>query len=311
VKDTRFGIVTSIPGTDWQLSELGVDWYIDYTSSAIPGKDKLIYLRLLSGDTRMSPADIASRAEAAPGSVWYLGGEPNIGHVGVGYGITPAEYVLEFDYYRAEIKGADPTALITGPSVLNWSFTCSGGCSFQSGESWMTQFIDLYRASHGGAPPAVDIWAIDSYPLTWDSVPMVNWQIVADQLSGFRGYLIEDVPEHANTPIWLTEVASHWGYSKLGFNGEGSLIVPTDLDPIDDYEWDAMEGYLVGLLDWLRENGPALKIEKWFFYRAYVNPAVQVTFDAYAGLYFFEGSGEGAALNQLGQVYRDYALGLR
>ena len=176
----------------------------------------------------------------------------------------------------------------------------------------MTEFIDLYRASHNGAPPAVDIWVIDLYPLTWDVVPMVNWQIVADQLSEFREYINSEVPEHANTPIWVTEVASHWAYSKLGFHPtQGTLIIPTDLDPIDDYQWDAMEGYVVGLLDWLRANGPSLKIEKWFFYRAHVDTVSQVAFDSYAGLYFFQDAGAGAALNQIGQVYRDYALGLR
>ena len=277
----------------------------------MPGKNKLIYLRILSGDKRLSADAITLKATAAPGSVWYLGGEPNVPHAGVGYGISPVEYVQEFDYYSSAIKSADPTARVMGPSILNWSFTCSGGCGFLSGESWMTEFIELYRASHGGSPPAVDIWAIDLFPLTWDVVPMVNWQVITAQLSEFRAYLDAQVPEHSNTPIWITEVGSHWAYSKLGFSDQGNLIVPTDLDPIDDYEWDAMEGYLVGLLDWLRANGPQLKIEKWFFYRAFIDTVQQVAFDGYAGLYFFEGRKAGDVLNQLGQVYRNYALGLR
>jgi len=313
IKDSRFGLITTHPGAAYQLSEIGVDWYIDYTSEVnnIPETNKLIYVRILSGDSRMSESEIANKAAAAPGSVWYLSGEPNVAHAGVGYGISPVEYILEFDYYLNEIKNADPTAKITSPSVLNWSFTCSGGCSFQSGEAWMTEFIDLYRASHNGAPPAIDIWAIDTYPLTWDVVPMTNWQIVADQLSEYRAFINSEVPERANSPIWVTEIASHWAYSELAFNADLNLIVPANQDPVDDYLWDAMSGYLTGILDWLRANGPSLNINKWFFYRAYVNPVVQVDFDGYAGLYFFQGPGNDDGLNQLGQIYRDYALGLR
>lgn len=151
---------------------------------------------------------------------------------------------------------------------------------------------------------------MDVYPLRWDVVPMVDWAIVKDQLVGFREYLTTDVPEHANTPIWVTEVASHWAYSELGFL-DGKLVVPSHLDPLDDYQWDAMEGYITNLVDWLRGNGPTYKIEKWFFFRAYVDTATQVASDGYGGIYFFEGAGDGAALNQLGNVYRDYSLGLR
>jgi hypothetical protein len=174
----------------------------------------------------------------------------------------------------------------------------------------MREFIDLYRASHNGAPPDVDIWAIDAYPLRWNSVPMVDWQVVAEQLSEFRAYLDAEVPEHSNKPIWVTEVASHWAYSELGFK-DGGLRVPEHFDPIDDYRWFSMAGYISNLIEWLRDNGPDLKIEKWFFYRAYVNTVSQAEFDGYAGLYFFKGPGDGAALNPLGEIYRDYAMGLR
>jgi len=311
VKDSRFGIIASSPGIDWQLSSLGVDWYIDYTSNIVPGANKLIYVRVLSGDPRMSSSDIAAKAAQAPGSVWYLGGEPNVPHAGHGFGISPVEYIQEFDYYSNEIRSADPTAKIMGPSILNWSFTCSGCGGYQSGQSWMTEFVSLYRASHGGSPPDVDMWAMDAYPLRWNAVPMVDWEIVVQQFSEFRAYLISDVPEHASTPIWITEVASHWGYSELGFDGNGNVMVPAHMDPVVDYEWDAMEGYLVNLIDWLRANGPGLKIEKWFFFRAYVDVVKQAKFDGYAGLYFFEGAEAGADLNRLGEIYREYAMGLR
>jgi hypothetical protein len=106
---------------------MGIDWYIDYSNEPgnIPGKNKLIYQRILSGDTRLTEAEIASRVARAPGSVWYLGGEPNVPHAGAGFGISPVEYIQEFDYYSTMIRAADPSAKLTGPSILNWTFTCS------------------------------------------------------------------------------------------------------------------------------------------------------------------------------------------
>lgn len=147
VKDTRFGLITSSPGTASQLNTMGVDWYIDYSNTPgnISGKNKVIYQRIWSGDTRLTETNIANIAASAPGSVWYLGGEPNVIHGG--FVISPVEYMQEFDYYSNAIRTSDPSAKIMGPSILNWSFTCTGCSGFQSGQDWMTEFIDLYRAS--------------------------------------------------------------------------------------------------------------------------------------------------------------------
>lgn len=295
-------MVTTSPGTEWQLSELNVDWYLDYSSdvSEIPeGKNKLLYIPMRAGDSRMSPADIQSRAVTYPGAVWYLGGEPNVPTARRYTRITPEEYIPEFRYYRQHIKAADPTARITGPSVLNWDFTCRGCGGYMSGEEWMRSFVDQYTAIYGVAPQ-VDIWALDSYPLTWDALPTVEWGIVGEQVENFRQYLEEEVPGHAETPIWLTEVAAHWAYAELAIK---------DWD--EEYEWDAMEGYMLNLVGWLRRNSDRLHIGKWFFYRAHVDPREHAASQSYAGIYFFESPEAGAQLNQLGRVYSEMATGGR
>jgi hypothetical protein len=155
----------------------------------------------------------------------------------------------------------------------------------------------------------VDIWAIDAYPLTWDNLPMTNWQIVADQLTGFRQYLRDEVPGHANTPIWVTEVASHWGFDGFGIE-DGKLVIPAGQSYIDNFLWDEEIAFMDGIIGWLKNNADAQNIERWFFYQDWVDIS-QSAGAGYAGIHFFESGDDGAALNQLGQVYRDHAIGQR
>ncbi len=305
----RFGVISGGPLTSYRLGQLGVDWYIDYSpdpGTAPPGTTKLPFISVKPGKARLTPSEITSFTRAAPGSTWYIGGEPNIEQQD---GISPQAYVVEFDYYATQIRAADPTAKIMGPSILNWDFTCTGCSGFQSGESWMREFVDAYIFFHDGASPPVDIWAIDVYPLTWNNLPMTNWQIVRDQLIGFREYLKDEVPGHANTPIWITEVASHWGFDGFEFE-DGKMTIPAGQSFQDDFLWAEVIGYMDGIIGWLQDNADAQNIGRWFFYRDWVDIS-QSAGAGYAGIQFFESGESGAALNQLGQVYREYATGQR
>jgi hypothetical protein len=285
---------------------LGTQWFIDYTADprdAPPGTNRVPFISVKPGRERLALDLIDLYATGAPGSSWYIGGEPNVDQQD---GISPADYVIEFDYYVERIKSADPTARIIGPSILNWDFTCSGGCGFSpSGEQWMREFIDSYALSHAGAVPPVDIWAIDTYPLTWDDLPMTNWQLVRDQMIGFRQFLEQEVPGHADTPIWVTEIASHWAYDSFEF-GPSGLVIPDG----SVYRWDAMSGYLTGIFDWLSESGSAFGIDRWFLYRGYIDIQAHAM-NGYAGIHLFESGEIGAKPTVLGELYRQYATGER
>jgi len=297
-------VIASGPGRDWQVQNLGAQWFIDFDSdpgNAPSGSTKVPFIQVAPRSTRVTPERIQELTANAPGSVWYIGGEPNVAAQG---NMTPEAFVLEFDYYLREIKGADPTALITGPSILNWDFTCTGCGDFTSGETWMRGFIDAYAISHGGASPPVDIWAIDAYPLTWNTVPMTNWEIVRDQIIGFRDFLAQEVPGHSDTPIWVTELASHWAFSGWTISNN-QLALPPELDIEADYMWDAMEGYMDGILSWLKTSGPSMHVDRWFFYKGYSDIAL-TSADGYAGIYFYESGASDSPLNQLGTVYSDY-----
>jgi hypothetical protein len=302
-------VISGGVGTEYRLTQLGLRWYIDFDpnpGTSPPGTIKVPFVSVKPGKARLTTTEIASYTASRPGSTWYIGGEPN---VPAQDGISPQDYVIEFDYYATEIRAADPTAKIMGPSILNWDFTCTLCGNFQSGESWIRDFVTAYSLSHAGQPPPVDVWAIDTYPLTWDSVPMTNWQLVRDQLIGYREFLRDEVPGHADTPIWVTEIASHWGFSAWDIR-ENQLAIPLGQDIQDDFLWDDMTGYMDGIINWLDDNATSQKIDRWFFFRDWIDIS-ETARNGYAGIHLFESGAEGAQLNQLGIVYRDHATGVR
>jgi hypothetical protein len=304
-----YGVISSGDLVEYHLSQLGVDWYIDYnpdTRTAPPGTNKVPFVSVKPGKPRLTSTEITTFTSAAPGSTWYIGGEPNVPQQD---GISPQAYADELDYYSTQIRAADPTAKIMGPSILNWDFTCTGCGGFQSGESWMREFVDSYAITHAGSPPPIDIWAIDAYPLTWFNLPMTNWQLVRDQLIGYRQYLRDEVPGQADAPIWVTEISSHWAFDGFTVVNE-KLTIPDGQDFQADFMWDEVSVYMEGILGWLQDNAVKQNIDRWFFYKDWVDISSTAS-EGYAGIHFFESGASDAALNPLGQVYHDFATGQR
>jgi len=303
--DDRFGIITS--GSQAlvadRLNTLNTRWYIDYgmdPMSAPPGSKKVPYIPVILGN-RVPEAVLTDIAVKSPGSYWYIGGEPNT------RGISGTRFVAEFDYYVGIIKAADPTAKIVSASILNWDFTCTGCSGFPSGHTWLLEFITAYQDVHNGVLPPVDVWAIDAYPLTWNKVPMVDWFLVAQQIQGLRDFLDFELFRF-NDPIWITEAGTHWAYGSWELGPGNKIRIPSHLDWVEDYEWDEVAIYTESLIRWLLINGQSMKIEKWFFFRDWIDPATHENADAnYSGLYLFESNEVGSPLNQVGQLYYDYA----
>ena len=292
-------------------------------TSVPDGYEKLLYISQILPGNLLSKERITELVQnAPPASYWYVGGEPNR------KGVSGAQFADIFHHYYTNIMDIDPTAKITGPSILNWRFVCNG-CSpsaYVSGESWIQSFITTYQATHGqGEPPPVDVWTMDVYPIDWINTPnndpdnllfyateqdfLQHWEIAVRQLQEMRQYL-DTFPQYIDTPIWITEIAIHVGY------GEG--LAPYDgwdfdpfpkIVPKGPYRWDLMSDYINSVLDWLEANAISHKIERWFFFRTWVD-IVNVGVDGYMGIIFFEGPDQGAGLNCLGEVYRARALGL-
>ena len=238
--------------------------------------------------------------QAAPGSYWYIFGEPNR------YSdpnLTGARFATVFDYFATEIKQADPTAKIVSPSILNWETVC-GGCWYPPGLDWLSEFIAAYQGDNGGALPPVDIWAIDLYPIDWFDTPNseAHAPTVFDQLAGFRGYL-NGFTEYANTPIWISEIAIHVGYEGWTYGPSSEFI------PIGAYRWDEMSDYMIAVLDWLEVNAASNNVEKWFFFTSWTDIVNVDKASGYMGIIFFDDPGQGAPLNCLGLLYRARAQG--
>ena len=231
--------------------------------------------------------------------------------------ISGTRFASVFHYFVTELMGADPTAKIVSPSILNWDYTCVGCGGYQRGELWIEEFISAHETKFGAKPP-VDVWAIDVYPIDWINTPnndpaspafysakggaFPHWSIAVQQLEGMRQYL-DTISDYSNTPIWITEIAIHVGYDGWHFGSSGELV------PDGSYHWDKMSDYIIRVLDWLNANSAANQIERWFFFRSW-RDVVNVGSDGYMGITLFDGPNIGASLNCLGETYRHRALGL-
>lgn len=282
---------------------MGTKGFLDWTSNvdAVPtGHEKLLYVGDLPGPT---PEEIRQIVEKAPGSVWYIVGEPNRRA-----GYWPTEIVTQLHDLYEEIKTADPTARITSPSILNWEFTCNGCAGFPTGHSWVDAFRSAYKAQYGVEPP-VDIWAIDLYPMDWYNLPTVDHQLMIKQLTDLWQYL-QRIPAQRDKPIWITELGLHWGYPRWAWGVEGCTIDGVQLpSPAGVYQTDQVIGYLDRVFDWLDANADAKNIERWFLFNTYKN-ITKCFPDAYAGLTLFDGPQPGAALTPVGQFFRDRVMGI-
>ncbi len=330
VGDPRYGVI--IPNrsdreASYFLQALGVSWYLNYTrdmSQVEPGYGKMPYIAVdrkngpfEPGQGLLSENEIANIVGQAPvGSVWYVGAEPNLtGRA------TPTEYAIVYLYYYENIKAADPFAKVSGPSILNWDYTCSrsGDCDYTPGINWMSDFFGAYQTLTGGSLPPVDIWTIDVYPIdfvnipnqdpskpvTYEDGPRTHWYVAQRQIEKFRAFL--DANGYGDTPIWITEIAVHLGFNgwKFDTSRAGNPIIPS---PFATYHWDLMADYMNDALDWFETNSASMSIERWFWFVTWRD--IYQPFDGYMGIILFDSPEEGAGLNCLGDLYRARSLGL-
>ena len=334
------------PDAEIFLDELAVKWYLNFNSdvSQIPdGRHKVPFIGVVDPSSLMTTTSIASLVASAPlGSYWYVGGEPNDPIKFV----SGSKFADVFHYYFTEITRNDPTAKVMSPSLLNWWFTCFECGGYQSGRDWAEDFITAYRANHEGKNPPVAAWSIDLYPIDWRGfvakgvggdpsqfLPNDNWKLIRDQITGgawpivglggemakrffvvpdpityegMRAYL--DQKGYQDTPIWITEIAVHWGYD--------NIVATIPPRPTGNYRWDTLSAFMNEIFGWLKTNAGNFLIERWFLFTSWKNIA-QSAVDAYAGIILF-GSNEATAPAQagltgpncLGEVYRALSLGL-
>ena len=279
---------TKDPSTQAYIAgTLGTKWLFDFsaTANAPAGTSKLYYWKSLT------PPTAALIAAVPAGSVWYPFGEANRTY-------TPTQLVAPYHDFYAAIKAADPTAKVTGPSMLNWGFTCEGCGGYTSGQTWMNSFRNEYRTTYSVSELPFDIWAIDVYPIDWVTLPTTNAQRAIDQIAGMRSYMDA---VGINKPIWVTELGLHWGYSEMEIrSGETYPWWPKGT-----YREDLVVSYFNTLYTWLEGNSTSLKIEKWFTFQTYANLNIGNE-GGYNGMTMFDGPSIGAGLTPVGLNYKNW-----
>lgn len=304
--DPRYGlIVTSDERHAFEV--FGAVNYIDYGTglNGVPdGAQKVLYLNSVNP---VPVARIQSLAAAAPGSVWYVLGEPNA------HGVAVQDVLVGLHDTYAAIKDADPTARITSPSILNFSFNCINCGGYLEGAIWITNFFFEYINLFGEAPP-IDIWAIDVFPIVWpgaglpadEAFPTVRDDIVVRQLEEFREW-VDSRELTRGDPIWITEFGLHWGYEDWIYGVDGCGNQPS---PVGEYLTDEVRAYLERTYTWLEANSEALNIERWFTFSSFRDISV-CTGDSGNGLSFLDSADASGEVTEIGEFYRNWTRGIR
>lgn len=285
----------------------GMTDYIDFGASVtnIPdGAQKVLYINSVNP---VQIEKIQEAASGAPGSVWYILGEPNAN------GVSVEDVLVGLHDTYAAIKDADPTARITSPSILNFSFNCINCGGYQHGATWITNFFFDYIDLFGEHPP-IDIWAIDVFPLVWpggqlsveDAFPTVRDDLVVKQLLEYREW-VDSRDSTRGDPIWVTEFGLHWGFQDWEFGVEGCGGQPS---PVGDYLTNEVIDYLKRTYTWLEDNSEPLNIERWFTFTSYRDIS-RCHGDSGNGLSFLDSPDASGNPTDVGSFYSDWIRGIR
>jgi hypothetical protein len=282
-----------------QINTLGVTSYVEFnpTASGVPaGKNKLIYIKSVNP---VPLADINAGAAAQPGSIWYVLGEPNAS------GALAADLVVGLHDTYAAIRAADPTAKITSPSLLNFDFTCIACGGYPSGRSWADSFRKEYSAIYGVEPP-VDYWAIDTYPIIWDTdqFPTTVSTFIKSDIEALRVYL-NAIPGQAGKPIIITEIGLHWGFDGVTFSEPGCGWYPSGT-----YQTQAVKDYLSDMYLWFEQNSSSLNLSQIFTFSTFRDLTLCHADSGY-GLTLFDSAAPGGKLTDIGQFFYDWIRNIR
>ncbi|MCL4532294.1 MAG: glycoside hydrolase family 44 protein [Actinobacteria bacterium] len=254
--DPRFGVVVAGPGTDdptyvaSSLAALGAgSWYSFPGSPArVPGRVELVR-------PGADLDELSSRARANPGTAWLIGNEPNVPGQD---DLQPAAYADFLRKVSTAIKGADPTAVLVGPNVLNWDATCTSCPGFPAGRAWSEAFLNSYQERYGPLP--LDVWGIHAYSLDWDHLPLVNAAADQAQVTGAREWLDS---RGLQLHLWLTEFGVIWGFDGVQWVERDGKSVAV---PVGSFRDDLVGGYVDEMLSWLSRSSLDGLVDRWFLY---------------------------------------------
>ena len=249
----KFGVVMIGPGTDdpnyvaAALNTLHAGSWYSFSGAAGPHPIELVRPGANLGA-------LPALVQAHPGSAWLIGNEPNV--PGQDDIAAPA-YADFLHQVTGIIKGADPSAQLVGPNVLNWDSTCTGCAGLRaSGHAWADDFVTSYQQRYGKLP--LDAWGIHTYTLDWQHLPMINAATNQADLRAARAWLDGRLP---GTPLWLTEFGIIWAFEGQQTTTSGGKTVVT---PQGAYRSDLVAAYLDQMFGWL--GAPGSGVQRWILY---------------------------------------------
>jgi len=163
---SRFGVGTpaQYDVNSYPLGPLSAGWYWNWTAQPDAprpsGVDYYATIRLEQVSDaqyayRPDAATIARTAAAYPGTVWFIGNEPD--RVECQDDIVPALYAAAYRELYTLIKSCDPTALIGAGNIVQPT---------PARLNYLDQVLQEYSSLHGGDEQMpVDVWVIHDYPL--------------------------------------------------------------------------------------------------------------------------------------------------
>lgn len=257
IGDPRFGIAVGNPPPNLQagLAAVGATTYYDFGSIPSPATGGLALIRPF---TDLTP--VLTYARANPGGAYMIGNEPNVPGQD---DLTPSAYADFLHNVAVAIRGADASAILVGPNVLNWDDTCMGCAGYTSGHTWSINLASIYGARYGPFP--LNAWAMHSYYLNWTSFPMIDPAWDQRQITGAHNWLVST---GINLPLWITEFGIIWAYPDGVWTLQSDGV--TRLVPIGSYQTTRVASYIDTMLGWLAANSASLRIDRW--YLAFLTP---------------------------------------
>jgi hypothetical protein len=294
--DPRFGVVVTGPllsarteAIGGALRALGAGAWYCYARCAdfVPGQVEMVR-------PGADFAEVAARASSRRGRAWLLGNEPNVPGQD---DLDPSAYADFVAQVAATIRGADPTAVLVGPNVLNWETTCTACPGFASGRLWSEAFVRAYVARYGPLP--LNAWGVHTYNLDWLHLPLVNVEQDLAELAAVKAWLDSEGLPH---PIWLTEFGVMWGFDGIEWipQPDGGYVA----EPRGAFGSDVTADYLHRMLVWLTETGASAGIERWFLYAT--TPPAEPYASVPTGLALLDP--ESLAPTELGAIFRAWAV---
>ncbi len=182
---SRFGIgaigAESICVRAYPTYRLNVGWYLDWTAPRTPrrpGGISFVNLIHLSQTGAPSPSgstlDAVVRANS--GALWLIGNEPDSPDRDA---VTPARYAEQYHTLYHQIKGIDPTAVVSAGGIAQPT---------PLRIKYLEAILAAYRSEHGTAMP-VDVWNTHAYILP---------EIPKEEAGGPSAFLPVGVPDVAN-----------------------------------------------------------------------------------------------------------------